>query len=401
MFAVQPSNILAAPLSIESSSIPELLQSQQPSQTCFNPLEFEDRLNPVYFPFTAGSTSKLDDSLCQKTYFPNSKWKEIYGHAPPALRLNTSDMQMHSRTTSPAPDELHMQEPAPDSDKVSIDIEQGETAWSQRNDLYSDPEVLTQIYRPKSPVKHDVLAVNVIPALSPIAQLSGPSRAMAPDPPFNLAPRKRAAGQVLCPLETDNAKTTPFNKRHGIANNRSNPRKRLNPRTLMPKPSSPKIQKATSSPQSSKSTPSSAETDSTFASTATHAISPASSAITTPSASAESPATNPFSPVEESILKCQTCGQMFQTPGGQKKHYNRQHNLRFTCDICMRPFGVKANLDRHEHTVHADRFQSEKRSWCTIEGYPTPNKEWPRKDNFTRHVESCKSDGGSGGQSGE
>jgi hypothetical protein len=56
----------------------------------------------------------------------------------------------------------------------------------------------------------------------------------------------------------------------------------------------------------------------------------------------------------------------------------------------MRPFGVKADLDRHEHTVHADRFRSEKRSWCTIPGCPTPNKEWTRKDNFNRHVRSCE-----------
>jgi hypothetical protein len=51
---------------------------------------------------------------------------------------------------------------------------------------------------------------------------------------------------------------------------------------------------------------------------------------------------------------------------------------------------MRADLERHEHTVHAEFFRSNKRSWCTVPGCPTPNKEWKRKDNFTRHVRSCE-----------
>ncbi|CAN9160506.1 unnamed protein product [Alternaria alternata] len=318
---VQPPNVFPDSLNVESSNVPEVSHCQQSSQSCVNPFDVEHHLNPIHFPFPAGPPSKLGEFPHQKTYFPNTEWEQVYTHFPPAVESDISDMEMPSRTTSPNPDGLHVREAMPDRDRVSMDIEQGEISWSSRNDLmhgYSDPEVQTQIYRPKSPLRGDVTAVDVILTSPPKSPPMGPNRVITitPEPPPHLAPRKRAASRDLRPLRTDNAKIEPSNKHDGIVTQRSKNRKRPNPRTLMPKDVSPQNLKVTSSPQSSKCTPDSAKTDLSFASTVTQAVSPGSSAITTPSAGAESPA-NPFSP-QENTLVCQTCGQIFQTPGRQK-----------------------------------------------------------------------------------
>ncbi|KAH7394311.1 hypothetical protein BKA66DRAFT_411035 [Pyrenochaeta sp. MPI-SDFR-AT-0127] len=87
---------------------------------------------------------------------------------------------------------------------------------------------------------------------------------------------------------------------------------------------------------------------------------------------------------------CPDCNLKFRTAGLRRNHHNRKHNLRYTCVVCTVPFGLRADLERHEHTVHSDLFRSERRFWCTVPGCAIPKKEFNRKDNFDRHVERCR-----------
>ncbi|KAF2130350.1 hypothetical protein P153DRAFT_430584 [Dothidotthia symphoricarpi CBS 119687] len=73
-----------------------------------------------------------------------------------------------------------------------------------------------------------------------------------------------------------------------------------------------------------------------------------------------------------------------------QNHHNRKHNLRYPCTLCPAAFGLRKDLERHEHTVHKEHFKSEQVFRCTNEGCATPAIEFNRKDNFQRHVKRCE-----------
>ena len=313
---------------------------------------------------------------------------------------------------------IHQQEPAADSNEISIDIERGAVLPPGNDFEQSEPydDMPMQIDSPESSHHHSGSnAADVIIGDSKHPQAVDSTPTFKPASALNSAPRRRVADRDLHPLEIDNTIATPFNNEDRILIDRSRQGRRPHQRALVPKTSPVQSPKTTSTLISSKSTPDSARTDLSFASTATQATLSGSSAIATPSLAVESPVT-PYTP-SESQLVCRDCGQVFNTPGQQKyvfsfrtssaspqyrnnivpilitsfrKHHNRQHKLRYVCDICVRPFGVRADLERHEHTVHSDLFRSNKRFWCTVPGCKTPTQEWKRKDNFTRHVRSCE-----------
>ncbi|KAF2830484.1 hypothetical protein CC86DRAFT_402522 [Ophiobolus disseminans] len=87
---------------------------------------------------------------------------------------------------------------------------------------------------------------------------------------------------------------------------------------------------------------------------------------------------------------CPNCKLDFRTPGLRKKHHDRKHNLRYTCVECFVAFGLRKDLERHDHTVHRGRFRSLQTFCCTNAGCATPEKEFTRKDNFLRHVDRCR-----------
>ncbi|KAI2486967.1 hypothetical protein Ptr902_01100 [Pyrenophora tritici-repentis] len=124
--------------------------------------------------------------------------------------------------------------------------------------------------------------------------------------------------------------------------------------------------------------------------------SPASS--TTPSSTTTSPSTttttshSPTSP-STPVFQCPSCRLTFRTPGLRRNHHNRRHNLRYTCIVCTAPFGLRADLDRHQYTRHPEQYRAADRFWCTVEGCENPGKEWSRKDNFERHVRRCEGRG--------
>jgi hypothetical protein len=87
---------------------------------------------------------------------------------------------------------------------------------------------------------------------------------------------------------------------------------------------------------------------------------------------------------------CRTCGRVFRTAGLQRIHYNRKHNLRYTCQECDKSFGLRKDLERHELSVHQKHLSSTPVHTCPNEGCATPGKKFPRKDNWRRHVNKCK-----------
>jgi len=322
---------------------------------------------------------------------------------------------MKARVTFPDVGEIFMRQPTPGSDRMSIDTESRDAASPLIDDQERpDPneEMNMQVYYPESSHQQDRVATDVVSNDSRQLQAGSSNHAFDSASARDSTPRKRAAGLDLRPLKIDNASVESPTNHNRISVDRLRQRRRSTHRTLVPKSSPVQNLKNASSPHSNKSTPDSAKTDLSFASTATQATLSGSSATTTPLLAVESP-DSPYTPSEDQLI-CRDCGQVFNTPGQQKyvssqtssaspqhrnnpiltppfrKHYYRQHKLRHVCDICVRPFGVKADLERHEHTVHSDLFRSNKRFWCTIPGCKTPTQEWKRKDNFTRHVRSCE-----------
>jgi uncharacterized Zn-finger protein len=72
-------------------------------------------------------------------------------------------------------------------------------------------------------------------------------------------------------------------------------------------------------------------------------------------------------------------------------HTNRRHRRRYACELCSSSFSLKADLQRHELTVHRDAHFQEAKMWkCSNVGCSVPDKEFWRKDNFTRHVARCR-----------
>ncbi|KAH7383329.1 hypothetical protein BKA66DRAFT_93872 [Pyrenochaeta sp. MPI-SDFR-AT-0127] len=124
-------------------------------------------------------------------------------------------------------------------------------------------------------------------------------------------------------------------------------------------------------------------TDAPLAPISTHSSEMTStSTATTATADSNSTADLPYA--------CPKCTRTFATPGLKRSHYNRKHNLRFLCKICGAAFGLRRDLQRHEHTVHKDRQNSQAGFRCTNIGCATPNKAFNRRDNFMRHVERCR-----------
>lgn len=287
-----------------------MLSIQQPIPAYVNPFDVELHLNPVYYPSRAGPSKRPDKDLDQTPYPPDSDRQRDYSLIPLPLRSGTSDMEMSSIATSANADELHVREPTPNSNKTSIDVEQGATAWPLRDTRNQvDPEIQRQTDHSKTTDEHDKMDIDTTSSSSPTPRIAGPSRAFSPPPASNLAPRKRVAVLDLHPLETGSGKAELRNDQSKSQDDRLSQKRRAKQRTLMPK---------SSSPQSSKSTPGSAKTESSFASTATNttqATSPG-SAITTPSIATASPASSRNA--TENNLECQTCGQLFSTAGRQK-----------------------------------------------------------------------------------
>ena len=74
-----------------------------------------------------------------------------------------------------------------------------------------------------------------------------------------------------------------------------------------------------------------------------------------------------------------------------RNHYNRTHNLRYTCNLCNSvSFGLAADLKRHKRNLHQQSLGSDETYQCTLPGCATPNKIFRRKDNFNRHVKRCR-----------
>ena len=283
-------------------------------------------------------------------YLQDSETQRVCSLTPLPLRSGTSDMETRSTATSANADEVHTQEPTPNSNRISIDVGQRANARPLRDtDNQLDVEIQIQIDKTEGTPEHDKMEVDAISTFSPTPRAAGPSRAFSPPIVSNLAPRKRVAVLDLHPLETDNGKAERSNDQSKGRDSNLNHRRRQKQRTLMPKPSSPQNSKPTSSPQSSKSTPDSAKTKLSFASTATnatHAMSPG-SAITTPSMATESP-TSSWSP-QENNLKCQTCGQLFSTAGRQK--YVSSHLARLPSSHHMCDANLFYTLSRQPQTI--------------------------------------------------
>lgn len=226
---------------------------------------------------------------------------------------------MQPTVTFPDVVEIFMRQPTPQSDSMLVDTEQSNAASPLINDHErhdSDVKMNIQIDQPESSHHHGRVATHEVPSDSRHPQAAEPVHAFDPAFSHKSAPRRRAAGPALRPLDTENTDAESASSYNCMPKDRSRQRRRPNPRTLAPKSSPLGTSKTAPSPQSSRSTPDSARTELSFASKATHSTSPNSSIITIQSLGAESPAT-PFTP-SDNKLTCRDCGQVFNTPGQQK-----------------------------------------------------------------------------------
>jgi hypothetical protein len=98
-----------------------------------------------------------------------------------------------------------------------------------------------------------------------------------------------------------------------------------------------------------------------------------------------------ISAVEDSY-HCSVCGEEFKKSHLRRKHYYRKHNKRFKCTVpgCRQdPFGLKADLRRHERSCHPDMFPVSSFP-CTVPGC---SSRYSRLDNLKRHIRSSHSCG--------
>ncbi|KAH8730957.1 hypothetical protein GQ44DRAFT_768118 [Phaeosphaeriaceae sp. PMI808] len=119
----------------------------------------------------------------------------------------------------------------------------------------------------------------------------------------------------------------------------------------------------------------------------------------------ECPADSPLRPSStqsSSILSdsalpffCKKCIASFRTRGQRREHENRKHIRRFVCNVCTLGFNLRADLKRHEKSVHKSGYTERDQCgyWlkCPNVGCKSADKVWDRKDNYTRHVERCRS----------
>lgn len=88
---------------------------------------------------------------------------------------------------------------------------------------------------------------------------------------------------------------------------------------------------------------------------------------------------------EQPSHTCSQCDLDFATAGQLNSHVNRKHDQRYKCDSCHRAFNLRADLLRHESSVHTLAS-----AWrCMNEPCLKPGKVFARKDNFRRHVKTC------------
>lgn len=87
---------------------------------------------------------------------------------------------------------------------------------------------------------------------------------------------------------------------------------------------------------------------------------------------------------------CTLCGIEFKTQGQLNSHHNRKHNQRFKCDECDKAFSLRADLRRHEATVHKAG------STGNFSSYPCPAtgcvQTFLRRDNLLRHMRKTHPD---------
>jgi hypothetical protein len=123
-----------------------------------------------------------------------------------------------------------------------------------------------------------------------------------------------------------------------------------------------------------------------------------SGSVISTSTSASDPHSTPTSsaPGEDNLpFRCVNCKETFRTIGQQKEHENRKHVRRFQCSVCPKDFNLRADVKRHEKTVHKIAnlrpidIQNSHKLICPNVGCKSKDKVWLRKDNFNRHVQRC------------
>ncbi|KAF2111374.1 hypothetical protein BDV96DRAFT_602979 [Lophiotrema nucula] len=99
---------------------------------------------------------------------------------------------------------------------------------------------------------------------------------------------------------------------------------------------------------------------------------------------------------DDNELTCKDCNISFRTAGLKRKHTHRKHVRRFGCteDNCESSFNLKADLKRHERTVHK-RAHALQETWrCHNAHCQIPEKLFTRRDNFQRHKTKCDAERG-------
>lgn len=86
--------------------------------------------------------------------------------------------------------------------------------------------------------------------------------------------------------------------------------------------------------------------------------------------------------------KCPACDRIFCTPGLQRIHYNRKHNLRYSCQVCDKALELRTDLERHEFS-HQKHISPVPTFLCPNKRCHTAGKKFTRRDNFIRHRILC------------
>jgi uncharacterized Zn-finger protein len=108
-----------------------------------------------------------------------------------------------------------------------------------------------------------------------------------------------------------------------------------------------------------------------------------------------------------SDIQCEVCQTTYDTQGQLKyvkpfsftpvaltdsttsMHLNRKHRRRYRCTHCSSAFSLKADLKRHERSVHKD-IHADQVFICPNPLCSIPEKKFTRRDNFERHARRCR-----------